>query len=150
MKNISLLFLCLLYGTIAFGQNYYVAIVHGEVYYNNKRVKKRDKIKMKGNLKFSSDTDYVKLSGAGGLYIIRPNYEYFDKEMVLEYLEFELNASKAFDLEFNMSDSTKIYCIELIWKALHHGNREMKIQEINGHDFCELLTYEKMTKIEIN
>ncbi|MEM6379513.1 MAG: hypothetical protein AAF705_15005 [Bacteroidota bacterium] len=53
------------------GQNYYVAIVKGEVYYNNKRVKKRDKINLKGTVRFTAKTDYLKLSGPGGLYTLR-------------------------------------------------------------------------------
>lgn len=93
---------------------------------------------------------FISESKNGSIQIIRPNYQYFDKEKVLEYLAIELNAPREFDLDFNMSDSTKIYCIELIWKALYHGNKELKIQEIIGRDFCELLTHEKMKKIEIN
>ncbi len=52
-----------------------MAIVRGEVYYQDKLLRKRDKIKMKGQLKFSSARDYVKLSGPGGLYTIKPNDE---------------------------------------------------------------------------
>lgn len=64
-------------GAMVFGQNYYVAIIHGEVYYNNKLLKRRDKIKLKANntsvLKFSTANDYVKLSGPNGLFTVRPN-----------------------------------------------------------------------------
>ncbi len=73
MRNTTLLILFFIISYPLFGQTYYVAVVHGNVYFNNKKIKKRDKIKMQGNLKFTSAKDYVKLSGKGGLYTIRPN-----------------------------------------------------------------------------
>ncbi|KAA3627172.1 MAG: hypothetical protein DWQ02_19900 [Bacteroidetes bacterium] len=54
------------------GQNYYVAVIKGKVYYENKLLKKRDKIKMKGMLKFTSAQDFIKVSGPGGLYRLDP------------------------------------------------------------------------------
>jgi len=72
MRSFCLAFLILTSLTISYSQNYYVAVVKGKVYYQNKLLQKRDKIKMQGNLKFSSADDYVKLSGPGGLYTIHP------------------------------------------------------------------------------
>ena len=57
------------------GQNYYVAIVRGKVYYENKLLKKRDKIKMQGTLRFTSKADYVKVSGPGGMYTLDPGMD---------------------------------------------------------------------------
>lgn len=59
--------------SFAFGQNYYVALVKGNVYYQDNLLKKRDKIKLKGTLKFTTRQDYVKISGPGGLYTIEPD-----------------------------------------------------------------------------
>lgn len=72
MKRLALVCLFLATVTFAFSQNYYVAMVSGKVYYEKKLINKKDKIKMKGNLKFSSADDYVKISGPGGIYTIRP------------------------------------------------------------------------------
>ncbi|KAA3627173.1 MAG: hypothetical protein DWQ02_19905 [Bacteroidetes bacterium] len=66
-----------------FGQNYYVALVKGKVYYQDKLLKKKDKIKMKGVLRFTSMDDYVKFSGPGGLYTIGPG---MDRETSNEFL----------------------------------------------------------------
>ena len=51
-------------------QNYYVATLKGDVYYQNKLLKKRDKVIPKGNIRFKSADSYVKLSGPGGLYVL--------------------------------------------------------------------------------
>lgn len=67
----GLLLLGLLFLAPLSAQNYYVAIVKGEVYYNNKRIKKRDKINIKHTIRFTSASDYLKLSGPGGLYTLR-------------------------------------------------------------------------------
>lgn len=72
MRRLTLVCLFLATMTFAFGQNYYVALVRGKVYYENKLIEKKDKIKLKGNLKFSSSDDYVKISGPGGIYTIKP------------------------------------------------------------------------------
>ncbi|RMF01104.1 MAG: hypothetical protein D6772_05335, partial [Bacteroidetes bacterium] len=56
----------------AFAQVYYVAIVKGEVYYEDKPLKRRDKITLQGNLRFTSSDDYIKVSGPGGLHTVRP------------------------------------------------------------------------------
>ena len=73
MKKVFLLSLVfLLIGTHLSSQNYYVATVSGKVYYKGKILKKRDKIKIKGELKFSSKDDYVKFSGPGGLFTVSP------------------------------------------------------------------------------
>lgn len=75
MRYLFLLLLFSIFLSNGFSQNYYVAFVKGKVYYQDKLIKKRDKIKMKGNLKFSTADDYVKLSGPGGLFTITPNAE---------------------------------------------------------------------------
>lgn len=62
----------LAFQSFAFGQNYYVALVKGKVYYQEKLLNKRDKIKLKGTLKFTTKNDYVRISGPGGLYTIKP------------------------------------------------------------------------------
>lgn len=53
-------------------QSYYVAIVKGQVYYQNQPLQRRDKITLGGQLRFSSPQDYVKVSGPGGLHTLRP------------------------------------------------------------------------------
>jgi hypothetical protein len=70
----SLVLLCFFLASQSFvvGQNYYVALVKGNVYYQDKLLKKRDKIKLKGTLKFTTKNDYVRISGPGGLYTIKP------------------------------------------------------------------------------
>ena len=64
-------------------QSYYVAVVKGKVYYEDKLLKKKDKIKMKGVLRFTSKDDYVKFSGPGGLYTLDPG---IDSESDNEFL----------------------------------------------------------------
>ena len=66
LSIISLLFLV----NFITAQNYYVASIHGNVYYQNKLLKKRDKVIPKGNIRFKSADSYVKLSGPGGLYTL--------------------------------------------------------------------------------
>lgn len=75
-----LLLFCSTYALLS--QNYYVALVKGKVYYENKLLKKRDKIKMKGVLKFTDRSDYLKVSGPGGLYTLTPG---MDKESSNEF-----------------------------------------------------------------
>lgn len=53
-------------------QNYYVSIIKGKVTYNGKPVKLRSKIKRTGELRFSTKEDYIKVSGPGGIYTLRP------------------------------------------------------------------------------
>jgi hypothetical protein len=53
-------------------QNFYVAIVKGKVFYDDKPLKPRDKIEMKGSFRFSTPDDYVKVSGPTGFHTIRP------------------------------------------------------------------------------
>lgn len=59
-----------LLSNVAFTQNYYVASLNGEVYYQNKLLKKKDKVTPKGNIRFKKSDGYVKLSGPGGLYTL--------------------------------------------------------------------------------
>ncbi|MFN7118904.1 MAG: hypothetical protein ACK4TA_19050 [Saprospiraceae bacterium] len=49
-------------------QNYYVAAVKGVVNYQNKPLKKKDKVTLKGDFRFKTKDSYVQLSGPGGLY----------------------------------------------------------------------------------
>ncbi len=72
MKIFSLFLLLLCTTNSLLGQNYYVAVIKGKVYYENKLLKKRDKIKMKGMLRFTSAQDFIKVSGPGGLYTLDP------------------------------------------------------------------------------
>ncbi len=51
-------------------QNYYVAGLKGDVYYQNKLLKKKDKVIPKGNIRFKNADSYVKLSGPGGFYTL--------------------------------------------------------------------------------
>lgn len=51
-------------------QNYYVASLRGEVYYQNKLLQKKDKVTPKGNIRFKNANSQVKLSGPGGLYTL--------------------------------------------------------------------------------
>ncbi len=79
-----ILMLFLLISTVYLpAQNYYVALVKGKVYYQDKLLKKKDKIKMKGVLRFTSKNDFVKFSGPGGLYTIGPG---MDRESGNEFL----------------------------------------------------------------
>lgn len=56
-------------------QNYYVALIKGNVTYNGKVLKVRDKIQPNGELRFSSADDYVKVSGPGGIYTLTPEQQ---------------------------------------------------------------------------
>ena len=62
----------LLAGASLTAQTYYVAIVKGEVYYNDQPLKPRTKIELQGNLRFTTKDDYIKVSGPGGIHTIRP------------------------------------------------------------------------------
>lgn len=53
-------------------QSYYVALVKGEVYYEDVLLQRRTKIELKGNLRFTTKDDYVKVSGPEGIHTIRP------------------------------------------------------------------------------
>ncbi len=53
-------------------QNYYVSFIKGKVSYNGKPVKLRSKITRKGELRFGTMDDYLKVSGPGGIYTLRP------------------------------------------------------------------------------
>lgn len=69
MRTLLFLTIALLcVATPVVAQNYYVAAVKGEVFYQNKLLKKKDKITMKGNFRFKNKDNYVQLSGPGGLY----------------------------------------------------------------------------------
>lgn len=75
MKLFCLICFFLVSLPFSYSQNYYVALIKGEVYYQNKLIKKRDKIKMRGEIRFTSTQDYVKVSGPGGVYTIKPGYD---------------------------------------------------------------------------
>lgn len=64
--------LCLCVGLSLSAQSYYVAIVKGKVYYEDVLLKPRTKIELKGNFRFSTKDDYVKVSGPNGIHTIRP------------------------------------------------------------------------------
>lgn len=67
----ALLTVCLfLLYNVTTAQNYYVASTNGAVYYQNKLLKKKDKVTPKGNIRFKKSDGYVKLSGPGGLYTL--------------------------------------------------------------------------------
>lgn len=71
--NRHLLFLCFLLFSISLNaQNYYVTAINGRVTYNKKPLKKRDKIQVKGKLVFSTQDDWVKVVGPGGIYRLQP------------------------------------------------------------------------------
>lgn len=71
MLRFGILFTLLVgFSGLLLAQNYYVAVVSGEVYHNDRPLKKRKKIKLGGNLRFSGPDDYVKLSGPGGLHTL--------------------------------------------------------------------------------
>lgn len=53
-------------------QSYYVAIVKGKVYYEDVLLKPKTKIELKGNFRFTTKDDYVKVSGPNGIHTIRP------------------------------------------------------------------------------
>ncbi len=73
MKSlIFTLSLCLFAGW-SMAQNYYVAVVKGEVYYQDKLLKKKDKVAPNGDIRFKNGDSYVKLSGPGGLYTLTPD-----------------------------------------------------------------------------
>lgn len=75
MRSFILMLFLLISSACLQAQNYYVALVKGKVYYQDKLLKKKDKIKMKGVLRFTSMGDYVKFSGPGGLYTIGPGMD---------------------------------------------------------------------------
>lgn len=75
MRIFCLLSFLIIIVPFASGQNYYVAVVKGKVFYEDRLLKKRDKIKMKGVLRFTSKQDYLKVSGPGGLYTINPGID---------------------------------------------------------------------------
>lgn len=64
-----LLFFLVIYQT-TYAQNYYVASLQGEVYYNDVPLQKRDRLQVSGTLRFGSQNDWVKLSGPGGIYTL--------------------------------------------------------------------------------
>ena len=59
-------------GTSLTAQSYYVALVRGQVFYDNIPVKPRMKIELRGKLRFTAKDDYIKVSGPGGIHTIRP------------------------------------------------------------------------------
>ncbi len=67
-----LTFLLLLLGLWLPAQSYYVALVKGKVYYDDVLLKPRTKIELRGNFRFTSKDDYVKVSGPNGIHTIRP------------------------------------------------------------------------------
>ncbi|MEZ4986882.1 MAG: Gfo/Idh/MocA family oxidoreductase [Saprospiraceae bacterium] len=72
MRPISLFLFLFTCSIAAYSQTWYVAVVEGKVLYNNAPLKPKDKIEMGGTLKFSSQQDYIKVSGPGGLHTLRP------------------------------------------------------------------------------
>ncbi|MBR9920686.1 MAG: hypothetical protein GYB31_07580 [Bacteroidetes bacterium] len=68
MRILSILIFSLLFISPVAGQYYYVAFIKGEVYYQDSLLKKKDRIEIKGELRFKSSKDYVKLSGPNGLF----------------------------------------------------------------------------------
>ncbi len=113
-----LLFLILLFSsffTCLDGQNYYVALIKGKVYYEDKLLKKRDKIKMKGVIKFTDRSDYLKVSGPGGLYTLTPG---MDKESSNEFF-------------ISVKD-------ELFPKIRHHSTSAAQRIFIDGYYFNQL------------
>ncbi len=75
MKHTTIILLLCFFSQSVFAQNYYVAVIQGKVYYQNKLLRKRSKIQVGGQLKFSSIDDYLKVSGPGGLYKITPGID---------------------------------------------------------------------------
>lgn len=68
-----LLLLCLMLISVsAEAQNYYVTSFRGKITYQKKLLKKRDKIQVKGELRFSTKDDWVKVAGPGGIYTLKP------------------------------------------------------------------------------
>lgn len=67
-----LTFLCLLTGLLLPAQSYYVALVKGKVYYEDVLLKPKTKIELKGNFRFTTKEDYLKVSGPNGIHTIRP------------------------------------------------------------------------------
>ncbi|MEM7574625.1 MAG: hypothetical protein AAF433_17095 [Bacteroidota bacterium] len=72
MKRTSLLVLLFLYGVGLAAQNFYVALVKGEVYYQEQLLKPRDKVTLEGEFRFTSSEDFVKIAGPTGIHTIRP------------------------------------------------------------------------------
>ncbi|MEM6771758.1 MAG: hypothetical protein AAF597_14340 [Bacteroidota bacterium] len=62
----------LLFGLALSAQSYYVALVKGKVYYEEVLLKPRTKIELKGNFRFTTKDDYVKVSGPSGIHTVRP------------------------------------------------------------------------------
>lgn len=75
MNSYFLLVCLMLMGLSAGAQNYYVTSLRGKVTYQKKVLKKRDKIQIKGELRFSTNDDWVKVAGPGGIYTLRPERE---------------------------------------------------------------------------
>ncbi|MEM6769511.1 MAG: hypothetical protein AAF597_02905, partial [Bacteroidota bacterium] len=64
--------LLLVLGLSLHAQTYYVAAIKGKVSYRDKLLKKRDKIRIEGQLTFGSKDDWVKVAGPGGIYTLKP------------------------------------------------------------------------------
>lgn len=75
MRIFCLLFFLFVSTAFLSAQNYYVAVVKGKIFYEDKQLKKRDKIKMKGLLRFTAKSDFLKVSGPGGLYTLTPGMD---------------------------------------------------------------------------
>ncbi|MEM6397847.1 MAG: hypothetical protein AAF741_15970 [Bacteroidota bacterium] len=74
MKKATFL-VCLIFLLSAFSlsaQNFYVAFVKGKVYYQEKLLKPRDKVTLKGEFRFTTVDDFVKITGPTGIHTIRP------------------------------------------------------------------------------
>ena len=73
MKKTTLIALVLLLGSSWLSaQNFYVALVKGEVYYQDQLLKPRDKVTLEGEFRFTSSDDFVKITGPTGIHTIRP------------------------------------------------------------------------------
>lgn len=69
MRTLTYLLFFFLVCSVIQAQNYYVASLQGEVYYNDVPLQKRDRIQISGTIRFGSQDDWVKLSGPGGIYM---------------------------------------------------------------------------------
>ena len=67
---LAAIFVCL--GLTLPAQSFYVALVKGNVYYEEVLLKPRTKIELKGNFRFTTKDDYIKISGPTGIHTIRP------------------------------------------------------------------------------
>lgn len=134
-----LIFLCLLCLSINVdAQNYYVTAFKGRVSYKGKVLQKKDKIRVKGRLVFSTMNDWVKVVGPGGIYKLEPESKGSTGSEFFTALREELfprvreRGSFAYDAESNTSQPN---CLEIHWMLTYFSGHQFSLPgPVTGHE----------------